>query len=390
VETSSKSNMRGRGWRRAVARAARAIGSGAAVSAASLMIAGPALAGGPLLPLVYSIVPTNGDANPYGVVIPGPAFKGATVQPGDILVSNFNNADGLMGTGSTIVRIDANGNLTTFYTAAPANIGLDNALGLFKAGFEVVGNVPITYKDDGSVNTIGTGQLTFLDNKGNVVLNLTDPNIDGPWSAVVANDTGGTALLFVSNVLSGTVIRINLSLGKGTVKDTAINVIATGYTTTFTGPNVLTATAGGPAGLAYNATTDTLYVASSMDNAVGPNGAPGEIFAIAHASKVTGGTGTGTSIYKDTAHLDGPLGLTLATNGDLVTANFDPVAVDGEPSELTEFTPGGVFVSQLSIDGTAGGAFALYRTTVGKNNVGRFAWVDDVTSTVSVERIPLQ
>ena len=73
-----------------------------------------------------------------------------------------------------------------------------------------------------------------------------------------------------------------------------------------------------------------------------------------------------------------------------MTANFDPVAVDGEPSELTEFTPGGVFVSQLSIDATAGGAFALYRTTVGKNNVGRFAWVDDVASTVSVERIPLQ
>jgi hypothetical protein len=78
------------------------------------------------------------------------------------------------------------------------------------------------------------------------------------------------------------------------------------------------------------------------------------------ASKVTGGTGTGTSIYKDPQHLDGPLGLTFATNGDLVTANFDPVAVDGEPSELTEFTPAGTFVSQLSIDATAGGAFALY------------------------------
>ena len=271
-----------------MARAARGIGLGAAAAVAGLGLTGRAFAGGTLLPLTYSIVPTNGDANPYGVVIPGPAFKGGTVQPGDILVANFNNAACLMGTGSTIVRIDANGNLTTFYTAQPANIGLDNALGIFKAGFEVAGNVPITYKGDGSVDTIGTGQLTFLDNKGNVVLNLTDPNIDGPWSAVVANDTGGTALLFVSNVLSGTVIRINLALGKGTVKDTAINVIATGYRTTFTAPNVLTATAGGPAGLAYNAATDTLYVASSMDNAVGPNGAPGEIFAIAHASKVTG------------------------------------------------------------------------------------------------------
>jgi hypothetical protein len=333
------------------------------------------------LPLTYSIVPTNGDANPYGVVIPGPAFKGATVQPGDILVSNFNNVDNLMGTGSTIVRIDANGNLTTFYTALPANIGLDNALGLFKAGFEVIGNVPITYNnDDTAVTNIGDGQLTFLDNKGNTVLQLTGPAIQGPWSAVVANDTGTSALLFVSNVLNGTVIRINLSFSKGIVKDTAINVVATDYTNNFTGPNVLTATAGGPAGLAYNSKTDILYVASSIEN---------EIFSVAHASKVTGGTGKGTLVYQDAAHLDGPLGLIFATNGDLVTANFDPVAITGEPSELTEFTPGGTFVSQWSIDGTPGGAFALSVTTVGKNNVGKFAWVDDVAATVSVLRVPL-
>jgi hypothetical protein len=361
--------------------AARRGGRVALALAAGLMIAAPVLAKGPLLPLTYSIVPSNGDANPYGVVIPGPAFKGGTVQPGDILVSNFNNVNGQMGTGSTIVRIDANQNLTTFYTASSANVGLDNAVGIFKAGFEVIGNVPITYDGGGNVTAIGDGQLTFLDNKGNGVLQLTDPTIQGPWSAVVANDTGSTALLFVSNVLNGTVIRINLSFNKGTIKDTAINVVASGYTNNFTGPNVLTATAGGPAGLAYNSKTDTLYVASSIDN---------EIFSIAHASKVTGGTGTGTLAYQDAAHLDGPLGLIFATNGDLVTANFDPVAVAGEPSELTEFTPGGQFVSQWSIDGTAGGAFALFITTVGKNNVGHFAWVDDVASTVNTLRVPLQ
>jgi len=355
-----------------------------AVAVAGLMSATAALATGPLLPLTYSIVPTNGDANPYGVVIPGPAFKGGTVQPGDILVSNFNNSAGLMGTGSTIVRIDSAGTLSTFYTASPANIGVDNALGLFKAGFEVIGNVPITYSDSNTVvSNIGDGQLTFLDNNGNTVLTLTDPTIQGPWSAVVANDTGGTALLFVSNVLNGTVIRINLTLSHGTVRDTATNVIATGYQNNFTGPNVLTATAGGPAGLAYNSKSDTLYVASSIDN---------EIFAVAHASKVTGGTGTGTVVFQNTttAYLDGPLGLTFATNGDLVTANFDPVALPNEPSELTEFTTSGTFVSQWSIDGTPGGAFALFTTTVGKNNVGHFAWVDDVASTVSVLRVPLQ
>ncbi|MGH8336439.1 MAG: hypothetical protein ACRETL_06380, partial [Gammaproteobacteria bacterium] len=166
--------MKGAGW-------------GVAVAAAGLICARRALAAGPLLPLVYPTVPTNGDVNPYGVVIPGPAFKGVTVQPGDILVSNFNNSSNLMGTGSTIVLINpATGALTTFYTATDNNVGLDNALGLFKAGFEVIGNVPITYTNSNTTATAGDGQLTFLDNKGNTVLSLTDPNIQGPWSAVVA------------------------------------------------------------------------------------------------------------------------------------------------------------------------------------------------------------
>ena len=194
MDNSSKVNKSGRGWRRAAARATRAIGLGVMAAAAGLGLTGPAFAGGTLLPLTYSIVPTNGDANPYGVVIPGPAFKGAEVQPGDILVSNFNNVDGLMGTGSTIVRIDSTGTLSTFYTAAPADTGLDNALGIFKAGFEVIGNVPITYTNSNTATTAGDGQLTFLDNNGHIVLSLSDPNIQGPWSAVVANDTGGTAL----------------------------------------------------------------------------------------------------------------------------------------------------------------------------------------------------
>ncbi len=70
MANSSKGNTSGRGWRRAAARARRGIGLGVAVAAAGLGLTGSALAGGTLLPLTYSIVPTNGDANPYGVVIP--------------------------------------------------------------------------------------------------------------------------------------------------------------------------------------------------------------------------------------------------------------------------------------------------------------------------------
>ena len=56
-----------------------------------------------------STVPANGDVNPYGVAFVPNGFPGNTLKPGDILVSNFNNAANLQGTGTTIVRIQPNG-----------------------------------------------------------------------------------------------------------------------------------------------------------------------------------------------------------------------------------------------------------------------------------------
>ncbi|HEY2646056.1 MAG TPA: hypothetical protein VGI34_03755, partial [Candidatus Acidoferrales bacterium] len=53
-----------------------------------------------------STVPGNGDVNPYGVAFVPPGFPaGGTLNPGDILVSNFNNSMNLQGTGTTIVDV---------------------------------------------------------------------------------------------------------------------------------------------------------------------------------------------------------------------------------------------------------------------------------------------
>src|ERR1700693_5643089 len=42
---------------------------------------------------VVSTVPDNGDGNPYGVAfVPSYFPSGGTINPGDVLVSNFNNA----------------------------------------------------------------------------------------------------------------------------------------------------------------------------------------------------------------------------------------------------------------------------------------------------------
>src|SRR5262249_23681441 len=56
--------------------------------------------------MIYSsTVPKNGDVNPYGVAFVPPGFptNGSKINPGDILVSNFNNSNNQQGTGTTII-----------------------------------------------------------------------------------------------------------------------------------------------------------------------------------------------------------------------------------------------------------------------------------------------
>jgi hypothetical protein len=68
---------------------------------------------GPFLPTgvgVGSTIPANDDLNPYGVAtVPANFPAGSIINPGDILVSNFNNSTNAQGTGTTIVRIQASG-----------------------------------------------------------------------------------------------------------------------------------------------------------------------------------------------------------------------------------------------------------------------------------------
>jgi len=131
----------------------------------------------------------------------------------------------------------------------------------------------------------------------------------------------------------------------------------------------------GPAGLAYDQFRDTLFVASEKDDT---------IFALHDAGKTKSNLGTGTVVYKDAAHLHGPLGLIFAPNGDLLVANADPaVSQDPNvPSEIVEFTRNGRFVRQFSVDPNLGSAFALGIS--GRDDALVFAYVDDFLSTCTI------
>jgi DNA-binding beta-propeller fold protein YncE len=314
--------------------------------------------------------------NPYGVALVPRGFpEGGPLSFGDIVVSNFNNSANLQGTGTTIVSISPNGTQTLFFQGS-IGLGLSTALGVLRAGFVIVGNVP-SVNGAGTCTQVGTeetgveqGSLIILDRHGRMVKTLTSEQfLNGPWDLTI-RDNGDTAAVFVSNVLSGTVTRIDLAVDDDDVRVIGKAQIASGYLHRCD----VNAFVIGPTGLALQPQSDTLYVASTGDNT---------IFKIKNASTRSSDAGQGTAFVSDPVHMHGPLGLGLAPNGDLLATQGD--AINPDPahfSEITEFSPAGQFIGQFQIDPAVGSAFGL--AIVPLNDGFRFAAVDDGNNILDV------
>ena len=344
-----------------------------------ILCAQPAHAILPILPPSVSTVPDNGDSNPYGVaVVPRSLFDTSVLQPGDILVSNFNgldkNMDAVQGTGTTIVHISQTGNQTLFFQGS--GLGFTGALGILSSGIVVAGSMPTT---DGTAATAKPGSLLFLDPRGNLLTSMANNAINGPWGLTVNDFGGGLAQIFVSNVLSGTVMRFDVTYnGGGQVLNIFRTVqVASGYShRPDPGAVVL-----GPSGLAYDARRDILYVANSADNA---------IYAVFGAGSSNSLQGTGTAIFNDATKLHGPVNMVLAPNGHLIVSNSDGGAGDTkQPSELVEITPGGQFIGEFSVDPSVGGSFGIAVTSISPGVV-RLTYVDDNENTVNFATTVLQ
>jgi DNA-binding beta-propeller fold protein YncE len=103
--------------------------------------------------------------------------------------------------------------------------------------------------------------------------------LDSPWDLTI-NDEGSTAQVFVSNLLSGTVTRLNFSVSSSRAELVSKTQIGSGF-----GHQIIPAiVAVGPTGLAFDPYREVLYVASTADN---------EIFGIGDAAKRTDSTGRG-------------------------------------------------------------------------------------------------
>ncbi len=354
----------------------KAAGGGVKLLAGMLGIAGVLVAGimaiaagnPPVLPLQVpsSVSSPTPEGNPYGLaLVPSTFPRGGIIQPGELLVSNFNNSAGLQGLGTTIDFINTTTGATGlfFQVSGEQTPGFTNALAVASDGFVFAGTV---FTTDGTDGTAAPGDLYILDKNGRVVQTIAPETnlINGPWGLAI-NDQGLAAQVFVSNVFDGTVTRLGVSFNGTTATIKSSTRIASGYTFALS-PNAIVI---GPAGLSYNKTKDTLYVSAENDN---------EIFAISNASKLTTDGGKGTLIF-DNAALNGPLGLVLAPNGDLITVNAD--SINGSPpipSDVIEFTTGGTLVRQFSIDPNPGSGFAIVSVP------NEFAYVDDFTSLVTI------
>jgi hypothetical protein len=330
---------------------------------------------------IATTVPTNGDENPYGIVTV-PNSIGA-LRRGELLISNFNNSNNDQGTGTTIVQIPQAGNnrqgTASLFAqisdpACPGGVGLTTALAVTRSGFVIVGSLPTT---DGTSATAKAGCLIVLNSNGRVVETIAGGPINGPWD-MTAVDHGFFTTLYVTNVLNGTVaadtggpgvpgnvvnggtvVRIQLLTIPG-VRPFVLDedVIATGFAER-TDPAALVV---GPTGDAL-APDGTLYVADTQNSRIAaiPDATFRE-FPIRHGG-ITVSSGN---------DLNGPLGMTLAPNGDILTAN----AGDGN---LVETRP---FGSQTDISADAtGGAGALFGLTVPPGVDGVF-FVDDADNTL--------
>ena len=330
--------------------------------------------------LITSTVPSNGDQNPYAVVI-SPVTSGKLRQ-GDVMVDNFNDKHNLQGLGTTIVSIDPKTkNLSQFASiprrlaSCPGGVGLTTAMAVLKSGWVVVGSLP---SQDGTTSTKGPGCLIVLNNQGEVAGTIAGPKINGPWGNMAVIDNGNTATLFVSMtgfgvgsadgtppvVNQATVLRIGLSIppnkppvvtsqtdianGLGEQADKDVFII-------------------GPTGLCLIGTT--LYVSDAIGN---------RIAAIADAPTRPTSAGLGQEVTKD-GLLKRPLAMTKAANGHLLVINgLNGQVVEIDPVSGKQIYARWIDANKAQTPPGSGDLFGIAMTPAGDG----FYFVQDETNTL--------
>jgi DNA-binding beta-propeller fold protein YncE len=298
---------------------------------------------------LINTVPSNGDQNPYAVVV-APVSAG-TVKQGDVLVGNFNNSANLQGTGSTIINYHPDTKeMTVFATVprdlkeCPGGIGLSTAMTMLKSGWVIIGSTP---SNDGTTNTKGAGCLIVLDSQGKVASTIVSPNINDPWGNMAVVDNGDHATLFLSNAGFGvggadgnppvfkqaTILRLDLDIPQGkppVVKQET--VVGSGFGAQADKGVFLV----GPTGLAISADQKLLYASDAIGNRVTEIDDP--------MTRDTS-AGVGRQLTAD-GFLHRPLAMVIAPNGHLLVTN----ALNGQVVEIDPATGKQLYARWIDTD----------------------------------------
>lgn len=314
-------------------------------------------------------------------MVPSTAGK---LQKGDTLISNFNDKANAQGTGTTIVQLSPTGTLSTFATIkslpttqqCPGGVDLTTALSILPGGWVVVGSLP---SGAGGALPLANpaGCLIVLNHNGVVVETWTNANINGPWDKIETATKSG-ADLFVANVLSrpvgtnrtpqsgdaSTVVRISISLSASAApRLVTATVIGSGF---ISKPNK-TALAQGATGVALGS-NGTLYVAETVQNRVAeiPNA----------LSRMTAFVDGSTTLSSD-GWLNGPLGVTLAPNGDVIVLN-------GNDGNAVEISPSGRQLAKSTL--VPNGSGDLFGATIARGGNG-LLFVNDGKNVLEIVKV---
>src|SRR3984957_4978916 len=315
--------------------------------------------------------PTNGDLNPYGLVV-APATAGL-ITKGDLVVCNFNDGPtNTQGKGTTIIGLHPGTGSKPYRIAQSADLLGCNAL---------------TMLPDDSISAAAWAPNLnpLVSAKGTVATPFSD-TFAGTWGEAFASATATQpAAVYVSNApggatnAGGTIDRISLDVDA----QTSFTEIVTGICSGGAPGAIL-----GPSGLTYDPATDTLYIIATSSASIiaitGVSSIPkdgvvvnGKVPGSATPTPVPTFSGPSMASAKILAHgapFNTPLSATLLKNGDLLVGNADigistPSSTTNLLIEVSPVLPGGFVGQPLQIDtGTPGALFGLVATVDAQGN----------------------
>jgi len=330
---------------------------------------------GAILTVGSTVDPTLGDLNPYGLTI-APATAGL-ITKGDLVVCNFNDgATNTQGDGTTIIGLHPGAT-----PAAPYRIAQSAAL---------QGCNALTMLPDDSISAAAwkSNMNPLVSATGTVGTPFAGDSFAQPWGeAFVPATSTQPAAIYVSNApanngvvaVGGTIDRISLDANDA---QTSFTEIVTGVCAGGAPGAIF-----GPAGLTYDASTDTLYFADSSSASViaiaGVSGIPQDGIVVNGQCNPTTPTplptfsGPSMASARVIAHgapFVTPISVALLKNGDLVVGNGDigvqaPSATTNLMIEVSPVLPGGFVGQPVQVDtGTQGALFGIAATVSAQGN----------------------